>query len=142
MYSATPHRSTDQKVEGSNPSGRATIYRRNLRFFNTFAVATCIRIFRFFCQKMGVFRGILHKICTKSAQYNSLLLLDLCIFGQIFSAQNYLSNNAVNAACDSLLTKCAYLVVIDISLCPKTFCTTRKFPVFRNSHVAVVWRNV
>lgn len=81
LYSTTPHRSTDQKVEGSNPSGRATNYRGFLRFLNTLLSATRIRIFRFFCQKMGIFRGILHKICTKSAQYNLLLLLNLCIFG-------------------------------------------------------------
>jgi len=60
--------STDQKVEGSNPSGRATIYRRFLRFFSTFCVAMRIGNLLHGVIKYPVFAPNLHKICTKSAQ--------------------------------------------------------------------------
>ena len=59
---------TDQKVEGSNPSGRATIYRRFLRFFFTLLSAIRCRIFRFFYQKNAIFDAFLHKMCTKFTQ--------------------------------------------------------------------------
>lgn len=61
-------RATDQKVEGSNPSGRAIIYRRNLRFFICFVLATRIGIIRFFYQNMHKIYTNLHKSCTKFTQ--------------------------------------------------------------------------
>ena len=76
--SATSQRSFNHWVQGSSPCASTKTNRRNLWFFYTFAVATRIRIFRFFYQKMGILRAILHKICTKSAQYNCLILLNLC----------------------------------------------------------------
>ena len=79
---------TDQKVEGSNPSGRATIYCRFLRFLFTLLSAICILIIRFFYQKIAILGGILYKICTKSAQYNPLLLLNCSYFYVNVFAQN------------------------------------------------------
>lgn len=111
-------------------------------FFNICYRQLVFVFFAFFIKKW-VFLGVFYIKSAQNLHSITRCYYLICVFlGKYFLHKTYLSNNAVNAACDSLLTKCAYLVVIDISLCPKTFCTTRKFPVFLNSHVAVVWRNV
>lgn len=74
--------STDQKVEGSNPSGRAKINRRNLRFFYYFRAAIRNRIIGFFCQKYAVFDAFLYKMCTKFTQKKTAILGGLGIYSK------------------------------------------------------------
>lgn len=52
---ATPQRTFNHWVQGSSPCASTKENRRNLRIFYYFAMATRIRIFRFFYQKIGFF---------------------------------------------------------------------------------------
>ena len=80
-------------------------------------------------QKKQLKNGVTFFIISIIANY----ICNCITFCNFFKNKNYpiqfCLNKLSKALCDSLLTRCAYLVVVVIAWCPNTFCTTRRLPV-------------